>query len=186
MNQFLQHALRYASRGWHVFPLKPRSKEPATGHGFKDSKTLDIRIREWWKYQDHNVGIATGAASGFIVIDIDDEAGMTEWQQYGDEHGTPLTLTAATGGGGLHVLFRHPGIPITNRSPFKHIHIRGDGGYIVAPPSIHPSGNDYRWVDESVEIADCPQWLLELLVSGTHAPASAPASAWGRPLSGWR
>lgn len=186
---FIQTALSYAARGWAVFPLQPRDKRPAGSllpqvcdlkdrkqHGtwepFQTQLPLTSEVEAWWTRRPQaNIGIATGEVSGFIVIDIDDEEGREEWAELVAMYGDVLTLTSATGGGGLHLLFAWPGAPIGNRSPFQNIHVRGDGGYIVAPPSVHPSGEAYKWCDESVPIAPIPIWLLELLASGREAVA---------------
>ena len=108
----LASILAYAERGWHVFPLKPSSKEPATEHGFKDATTDTARIERCWsKSADLNIGIATGATSRIFVVDIDPRHGGDEtWAALVSEHGkVPGTIEALTGGGGRPIYFRHPG-----------------------------------------------------------------------------
>jgi bifunctional DNA primase/polymerase-like protein len=76
MNKFLEAALLYAANGYHVFPCKPMSKEPATKHGFKDATTDEETIRGWWdENPNYNVAIRTGAASRLWVLDVDGEVG---------------------------------------------------------------------------------------------------------------
>lgn len=170
-------ATRYAERGWSVFPLASREKTPITPHGFKDATTDATMIKRWWNSKAHNVGIATGAVSGFFVIDVDGDEGMTEWRALSADHEPINTLTAITGGGGLHLLFTWvEQWPINNSPISKNIHVRGNGGYIVAPPSIHPNGTEYRWQDESVAIADAPLWLFELLIGDKRKRSSLPPS----------
>lgn len=145
----LDHALQYASWGWAVFPLQPCSKEPATKHGFKDATTDAKQIRRWWKkHPAANIGIATGRVSGIVVVDIDPRNG-------GDLHAfwreAKLDIvrlgTVITGNDGRHLYFRYPeGKQIPSRSEFvKGIDLKSDGGYVVAPPSVHPNGVLYDW-----------------------------------------
>ena len=171
----MQTAYDYIARGWAVFPLKPRSKEPATAHGFKDASKDPALVHRWWTANPRaNVGIATGAASGLVVVDVDGPEGEAEWTTLQAQFGQAPTRASITGRG-RHLLYAWPGAPIGNRSPFQHIHIRGDGGYIVAPPSIHPdTGTAYHWEDESVDIAPMPLWLLELLM-GERNLAPSPS-----------
>lgn len=170
-------ALEYARRGWSVFPLANREKTPVTAHGFKDATTDAGQVERFWNGSPRNIGIATGEVSGFFVVDVDGAEGLTEWHALADGHEPITTLTAITGGGGLHLLFRWVNEwPINNSPISKNIHVRGNGGYIVAPPSVHPNGNVYLWQDESVAIADAPLWLFELLV-GDKRKSSPPPSA---------
>lgn len=159
---------------WNVFPLIPKRKEPITSNGFRDATTEISRIVNWWtEYPDANVGIRTGKESGFIVIDIDGEIGDYYLEKLVSQYGVlPDTVISITGSGGKHILFKYPNIPnvvIKNKVNWlEKIDIRGDGGYIVAPPSIHPNGRQYEWELSSrpneIEIAELPNWLLHLLV----------------------
>lgn len=146
-------AFGLTAAGVAVFPLRPRSKRPLTEHGFKDATTNEAQILSWWAAQpDANIGIATGTASGgLIVIDVDVDAGkdkdgrvaLRTWQE---EHSPlPPTLTATTGRGGLHLYYRSRAIRKNTSNAQASIDIRADGGYVVAPPSIHENGNDYVW-----------------------------------------
>ena len=144
-------ALAYAGRGWRVFPLRPNSKEPATAHGFKDATADAGQVDRWWaKQPDYNVGIATGA--GLLVVDVDDKPGnavqgsdsLREWEI---EHGDMSeTVTAITGSGGVHYYLDvgDESVPCSTSAELS-IDIRCDGGYVVAPPSVHPNGNRYEW-----------------------------------------
>ena len=153
------HALHYARLGLAVFPIKPRSKQPLTTHGFKDASKDQQQIDQWWsRWPDANIGIATGSASGGLVVidlDIDDKKGvdgretLRKWEAH---HGKlPVdTWTAITGRGGYHY-FYHDSATVRNRTGiYKGIDVRGEGGYIVAPPSIHPNGNTYTWEHDPV------------------------------------
>lgn len=179
----LSFALAYIREGWAVFPVIPKGKSPATLHGFKDASHDENKARSWFASGHYNIGIATGETSGIIVVDIDDEEGEAEWRAIASQNEPFATREARTGGGGRHILFRHPGIHVGNRTPFRHIHIRGDGGYIVAPPSIHPSGRRYEWLND-LPVAPMPIWLLNMLLgkesketASDQPPAPGPSPA---------
>lgn len=151
-NEFLDYALLYASMGWRVFPLRPRSKTPATPKGFKDATADERQIREWWtKNPRYNIGIATG--NGLCVLDIDDKPknpvqGSDALRDWEFEHGgISETVTAISGTGGTHYYFDVGDVKVPSCQSDKiFIDIRCEGGYIVAPPSIHPdTGEPYIW-----------------------------------------
>lgn len=150
-NELLDAALLYASLGWKVFPLRPKAKEPATKHGFKDATTDGDTITAWWtENPDYNVGIATG--DGLCVIDVDDKDknaiqgsdSLREWEIANGD--IAETCRAMTGSGGVHYFYDvgDAEIPCC-QSKSLAIDIRCDGGYVVAPPSVHPNGNGYVW-----------------------------------------
>jgi hypothetical protein len=145
-------AAHYASRGLHVFPLRPRDKKPLTQHGCHDATTDAATVCAWWKrWPDANIGCACWL-SGLVVVDLDGERGMASWHALAGRLGlTVATRTAITGGGGRHLFFRAPAGARIGNSAGKlgpGIDIRADGGYVVLPPSVHPSGGVYRWADE--------------------------------------
>lgn len=153
----LDWALLYAEKKYAVFPLMPRSKAPATAHGFYDASTDPDQIRKWWKENpNYNIGIATGDPShGLYVIDVDDNPkkgkhGAETLRKWETEHGPlPETITAVSGTGGYHYYYRTRDQyqKAENIGGLEHIDVRANGGYIVAPPSIHPdSGKAYEWV----------------------------------------
>ncbi|PFG75310.1 bifunctional DNA primase/polymerase [Tepidiforma thermophila] len=170
----LEAALAYARRGWAVLPLRPRGKEPLTEHGVKDATTDPATIEAWWRrWPRANVGIATGTVSKLAVLDIDPRNGGDEaldgllaqhggWGIPTDAGGYPETWTVLTGGGGRHYYFAIDG-PLPSRKLADGVDLKGDGGYVVAPPSVHPSGASYE-VEASTEDlppAPAPAWLLE-------------------------
>jgi uncharacterized protein (DUF927 family) len=154
----------------------PKFHQELQSSGVKSATIEESNIRRLWQmWPDANVGVATGEPAGFVVVDVDPRHGGYEsierlQEQYG---GLPQTLTALTGGGGQHLLFAQPNQRISNiqSTPVmagvlgEGVDIRGDGGYIVAPPSIHKSGNRYQWdgKPDGFDIADMPDWLLQLL-----------------------
>jgi hypothetical protein len=176
---FLEAALAYAARGWPVLPLAPRKKLPLIaerdgGHGVHDA-TLDVaRITAWWHRAPlANIGIACGSVSGIDVLDIDPRnQGNETLAALEREHGVlPEAPVAFTGGGGCHVLLAHvDGIRGTATALGSGIEVKSVGGYVVAPPSIHPSGRPYAWdVDhhpDNIAPPVPPRWLRELLGAG--------------------
>lgn len=176
-NDLLQAALSYAARSWPVLPLRPRGKEPLTAHGFKDATTDPATIRSWWqRWPDANIGLATGRSSGVVVLDVDPRHG-------GDESllnlpPLPESVESLTGGGGRHIYFHSPGFEVRCRSSAlgPGLDLKGDGGYVLLPPSVHPSGGRYEWElsshPDEVPIAPMPDWLLALL--STAKTATAP------------
>lgn len=195
-----QAALFYAALGWPIFPVWPMrdgacgcgkpdcanpGKHPLGGlapHGLKDATTDTDRINRWWnQYPDANIGLATGAASGVFAVDIDPRHnGADTWQDLEAAFGPiPDTVEQETGGGGRHILFKHvAGLGNSSGALGPGIDTRGEGGYILLPPSSHISGRRYEWEASShpgeVPLADMPTWLLERLTAGrrTLAPAA--------------
>ena len=105
-------ALEYANRGIRIFPLRPRDKRPLTTHGFKEATADEAQILEWWdKWPDANIGLVTGAISGCWVLDLDGDADALLNAR---NIALPQTPTSRTGGGGKHILFKHPGRVVPN------------------------------------------------------------------------
>jgi hypothetical protein len=157
MTTLLDTALDYAAAGWHVFPLKPGDKKPATAHGLKDATTDEETIRAWWQRNPrYNIGIATGATSGIVVVDTDNE----QAEEYVTLQGDSPTRQQTTAKG-RHRLYRHPGTDTRNTTALHGVaglDVRGDGGYIVAAPSVHPSGVVYAW-ENDIDLAPLPAWV---------------------------
>jgi len=163
-------------------------KHPRTPSGVKDaSKDVNV-IRHWWhEWPNANVGIATGATSGFFVLDVDGEEGEKSLRELEKQHGAlPETVESITGGGGRHLFFRWPGRAIKNKVALAPgLDIRADGGYIVAPPSYHVSGRQYVWkyLDE-VPLAEAPMWLIDILSDNTTYSITAKPKATDLVLEG--
>ena len=188
----LDYAIEFAGRGIPVFPLhfpvggqddrccscgKPNCKEAAkhpvgclVPNGLKDATTNQGRIESWFTSQFWNLGLATGKESGVFALDCDPRHGGDKSVAALElEHGPfPPTWIFQTGGGGQHILFRHPGelIPNSVSQLAAGIDVRGEGGYIVSPSSRHISGGLYLIAPESgLEPAEAPQWLLSRILS---------------------
>jgi hypothetical protein len=147
-----------------VFPLN--GKVPLTPRGCKDA-TADLeRVAKWWqRWPEANVGVACGAPAGLFVVDLDGLVGAAAFVELQRRYGAlPATLWARTGSGGWHAYFRHvAGLGNSAGKLAPHVDTRGDGGYVVAPPSRHPNGNRYRWHKPDTRPAELPGWLLRLL-----------------------
>lgn len=145
-------AVWYAEHGFGVFPVQAQGKRPATQHGLNDWTDDASYVRDYWiKHPKANIGIACGSPSnGLLVIDLDTgdaKDGMHTLAEWQAAHGElPETAESITGGGGRHLLYR---TDRTNIHPSTNselgVDIRCDGSYIVAPPSVHPSGELYEW-----------------------------------------
>lgn len=178
-------ALYYAALGWSVIPVAPRSKTPLVPwQDFQRHSPTPETIETWYaRWPKANVGIVTGAVSSLIVVDVDPKHGGEEsLDALQASHGPlPLTPEVRTGGGGRHLYFRHPGGSVRNRVGFAlGLDLRGDGGVIVAPPSVHPSSHLYQWVGAFPKLSDfaaSPRWLLSLLRS-PDAPRGHPVEHW--------
>ena len=146
-------AVWYCENGFAIIPVHPRTKRPAVNNGLHDWFDNPESARELWtRFPDFNIAIVCGSASGnLVVLDFDenDEKGvhgldtLNAWE---DESGElPATATAITGSGGMHVLYRADKAysPSVNRD--LGVDVRGEGSYIVAPPSVHPNGRKYQW-----------------------------------------
>jgi hypothetical protein len=160
----LKAALIYAAAGLAVFPLNPRTKLPATKRGFYDATTNPETIRRFWRVADRNIGIATGAMSGFWVLDID-PGGEDHIRRLEAEHGKlPLTRKVTTGRSGRHLWLKYTEpIQCSAGRVAPHVDVRGDLGYCVSPPSIHENGRRYEWLtDPATPVASAPEWLVAL------------------------
>jgi len=161
-----QAALRYARQGIPVFPCN-RAKRPITKNGFHNATTDVAQIEQWWSENPNaSIGIPTGKTSGVWVLDADvyKPEGKEAFNRLMQEH-DPLQATRKqkTGGGGLQYFFRYPGFKIPSRNGKLEgpgLDVKGDGGYVIVPPSEHPSGGHYEWLNDH-PVVDAPGWLLE-------------------------
>lgn len=178
-------ATAYLARGWSVLPLRSRNKRPLMPwESLQRARPSEADVAQWFeRWPDANVGIVTGEISNLIVLDVDPQhGGDSSLERLERQFGAVSpTIEAATGGGGRHLYFAHPGTLVRNRAGIAQgIDLRGDGGYIVAPPSIHPSGGRYAWrtgrSPAEFALAAPPRWLLR----------ATGALRRGRALADWR
>jgi hypothetical protein len=169
-----------AGLGWHILPVQARGKLPLV-KGWPEEATSDIAHLEEWahQYPACNWGLATGTASGLVVIDVDGAVGRASLADLERQGFTlPATLTVTTGrtDGGEHRYYRPPsGVEIRNDQTGKigaHIDVRGTGGFVVCPPSVHASGKQYRFIDPSAPVADLPGWVIERLTVRPPTPTA--------------
>ena len=183
MSALLNAALAYAHRGWRVFPLhgivngvctcgrtdcSSAGKHPLVRKGLYEATTDMDKIHSWWKkWRSANIGIATGFESGIAVVDIDLPLALPALDRLTEE--LPVTLTALTGGGGLHLIYECRDHALGNsagRLPgmddeLPGIDLRANGGYIVAAPSVHRSGGQYEWAWPTGSMVPTPVWLKQ-------------------------
>jgi hypothetical protein len=178
----IKTAVQLAQRGMAVFPCMPCGRSPATAHGFKDAtKDLDV-IRGWWRAEPtYNIAIATGAVSGVFVVDVDGLDAEAELRKLEAEHGELPPSVEVITARGRHIYFKAPQVPVRNSAGkiASGMDVRGDGGYVLTPPSMHPSGRRYCWsVDSANTFAAPPRWLLDKITAPASGADAAPPSAW--------
>ena len=179
----IRAALAYARKGLQIFPCQPCAKRPATANGLKDATTDPDQIRAWWHHEPaFNVAVATGTVSGIFVVDVDGLDAEAELRKLEAEHGTlPATIEAITARG-RHVYFKMTAADVRNSASkvAPGIDIRGTGGYVLAPPSMHPTGRPYCWsVDCGSVIAAAPAWLLAKIETPKgNGNGAMPPSEW--------
>jgi hypothetical protein len=197
-NPILQAALAYASRGLAIFPVPPGTKKSyksaahSGGRAWGMTRDADEIRRDFAQWPDAGIGIPTGAINGIIVVETDTVAGghahdgdlaLAELEA---EHGAlPDTLQAVSPSGSIHRYFRHPGGGIKIKNSCSEIapgiDVRGDGGMVVAPPTLRPGVGRYHWRNR-LPIAAMPAWLVELTRDKPRSISQrAVATMSGRP-----
>lgn len=178
----------YTALGWRIVPVIPNTKRPALTDWTTRNVTDPDGVTQWFRPDTRfGVGIVTG--NGLTVIDVDGPAGTTSLHHLETRHGQlPETVTVTTPGGGLHLYFKTPANhdAATNRSTLgAGIDIRGAGGFVVAPPTIHPNGRPYQyfngldpWTIEPAELD--PTWL-NLTARPQPVPPPAPDTVTDSP-----
>jgi hypothetical protein len=185
-----QAALALALRGLAVFPCWPNKKTPVCRHGLKEATTDAAIIEAWWNaYPIANVAVATGRVSGAFVVDVDVKGGRdgeADLRALEAAHGKlPPTIEAVTPTKGRHVWFRMPEHPVPNSVGMlaPGLDIRGDGGYVLVPPS-QINGARYEWsVDSAGEFAYAPDWLFAK-ADIAHLDMRRPDEHWQRICRG--
>lgn len=154
----LDSVLDLQAKGFSVIPLWSKGKAPALKgwEAYQSHKASLDEITHWFgNGLDRNVGIVTGAVSGVVVLDVDSDDALAA---LGDLPKTPTVKT----GKGYHFYFKHPGTDVQTRiRMLDSVDLKGDGGYVVAPPSLHSNGTAYAWlVGLDTPLADLPNWVL--------------------------
>ena len=174
-NKTLAFALDYLQKGYSVIPLKPSEnddigKKPYifSWIEFQTRKPTTEEINEWWsKWPNAMIGLVCGQMAGFMVMDTDSKEQDDELQGYFSEG--ILTPIAITPSGGKHYYFKYAsGVRNSNGTSGYKFHVRGEGGYVVAPPSVRIKKGQYRWVDglelDSMTLAEAPEPLVNILL----------------------
>ena len=181
MTTMIEAALDYVKEGFKVFPVK-LDKKPLTEHGLKDATQTQQGVKEYWtKWPDAGIGIVT---DNLIVLDFDAKSGGLEsLELIKSKFGLPDTRIHGTGGGGFHYIYLNPnGTNVRNATGlggYPGVDLRAKGGYIVAPPSHHPSGNDY-YIYSYMTPAIAPQWLMTMATKRQETTNAAPVD--GEPI----
>jgi hypothetical protein len=176
-------AVAYAERGWHVFPLRPRAKQPLIARGFLEATSDVERVTAWWRqHPTANIGMWPGQ-SGFVILDLDGPEGVASAEALGVL--AEPTLECATGreDGGRHLYFRRPTFSVPNRELAPKLDVRGDAGYVVVPPSIHPTGKLYAWTGRLDDVRDLPASVVTALLASPVAGARMAGGVGQRPAS---
>jgi Bifunctional DNA primase/polymerase, N-terminal/AAA domain/Primase C terminal 1 (PriCT-1) len=170
VNPIFEAALQYQNSGLSVVPLKPHDKKcNVAWEEFQHRRATAEEIRTWWsQWPDANVGIVTGKISDIVVIDLDSANAKDKLKDLIpslDINSIPRSRT----GKGWQLFFQHPKVPIGNRAGvIPDLDVRGDGGYVVAPPSIHPNGKTYVWeLPINDALPKLPGDLYKLIASPT-------------------
>ena len=185
-----------------------KGKHPAMAWQPFQKERASLAMLEAWftgPFKGYGIGLITGAVSGFFVVDVDQGPGKPGADTirnlqiiHGDLPETPMALT---GGGGIHYLMRHPGGDVTIVTARNvlgpGVDIRGDGGFIVAAPSLHASGRFYLWDEhahpKTTPLAEAPAWVVEMATqagsggagSGGAAGSAAPTGSGEIVRDGW-
>lgn len=207
LSQKGKSALIYAIKlNWPVFPLHtPLSpgcscnnpncnsvgKHPRISKGLHGATTNTDIIKKWWKrWPNSNIGLITGRKSGVVALDVDPRNnGDDSLDLLVEQHGRlPHTIEAITGGDGRHILFKHQGFIKNRTNMLSGLDIRGDGGYIVAPPSLHNSGKIYEWGASNrpfeTMLAELPPWLSQLIMEPKKRVERKPIQYWKDIIGG--
>jgi hypothetical protein len=174
--------LRLAARSWRVLPCAERGKMPLIRNWQRRASCDAKVIHEWTqKYVRCNWGVCCGSESDLIVLDSDGEQGLSALVDF-ERRGCalPQTLISRTGRG-VHFFFQLLNGAKVRNSAGKlapGLDVRGDGGYVIVPPSVHKNGNAYEFLDENNAVACAPEWLLEMISRQGKRPA-IPAAEIG-------
>ncbi len=187
-NERLAEALRLARLGFRVIPLKERDKRPLIEDWPNRATWDEATIRGWWaKWPNANIGIATGRYRDgyFCVLDFDPRNGGNWYDDVGPDI-LPPTWVVHTGGGGRHYYYKTPKL-LRSAKLGAGVDLKGDGGYVVAPPSVHPNGERYGWEvgagPGEKPFADVSEWVLREVAGEAQ---SAGDGKEGAGLALWR
>lgn len=190
MKSMLAVALEYLDRGWCVIPMRTiaignqRKKPHIVWKQYQVSRPTRDDAAEWWtRWPDAGIGLILGPVSGTVAVDVDSlEAEQVFFDLLGGEPNTLKTLSGSRKPGKAHYLFRCPPFPTNARFTPLHpkLELRGHGGYVVAPPSLHQSGNRYEFAEPKSEITELPEPLAKVWQSHPRFHRHPPRQEAGR------
>lgn len=171
----LQHALNYLRKGYSVIPLKPKGKEPLIAWAeFQKRRASEQEVRNWFvQSPTANIGIVAGAISQIAIVDLDGPEGL--------ESSNKLQLNSSVvviTGSGKHLWYRMESVISNAVRKFPGVDIRGEGGYIVVPPSIHPSGLRYRFLKPVLGATSLPPFPAEIFASSVSTEVKRNEPDW--------
>lgn len=176
----LAWARYYVSMGWHVIPLNPGEKSPLLGKNqiqeYRKRVPTDSELRAWFDGTESNIGIITGLKNKPVVVDIDSQAGVSNYQKFTDsaKYSVPVVKTPR----GYHLYFNAQSVPPRTRIGFiEDCDLKSEGGYVVAPPSINGNGGIYSWVRHPKDYTLLP--LPEKFIRRELGQDTLPAHPWG-------
>lgn len=182
MSRLARAAVVYASRGFLVHPCQEAGKRPLLRHGVSEASSEADTVAEWWRrWPSANVGLATGHL--LVVVDLDGAEGLRSWSQLlSGRHQDVTTVTVETGRG-RHIWFHSPAAPVRNSAGRvgRGIDVRGSGGYVLAPPSVHPTGVAYTFNRACAVLADWPEWLDNAIRPVLHPTPPTGARPRSKP-----
>ncbi|MCP3686504.1 MAG: DUF3987 domain-containing protein [bacterium] len=167
----LEYAQEYAAKGFSIIPIiRDDSKKPAIPwKEYQQRKPTEKELTEWFgNGSNYNIGIVTGHVSGVDVVDLDNQEAI-QYVKAKNFPNTPLVKT----GNGYHLYYKHKeGTRCFTKenTPLPGIDFRGEGGYVVAPPSLHENGNQYQWNVDDIPFADLPTEILRYAIKGYNDP----------------
>lgn len=182
MPDHAEAARSYRRRGWAVVPVhtvrdgrcscgqrdcpSPGKHPRVPWAAFTREPPSAEQVDEWWRrWPDANLAVVTGAVSGVVVLDVDPRHGgdraLAEMElRFG---ALPPSPEVCTGGAGRHLWFRAPPAPVASRPLEPGLDVKGEGGLVIVPPSMHASGRRYRWAagrdPDALPLAAAPAWL---------------------------
>lgn len=176
-NQLLEQALNYLERGFSIIPVRGKTCLLQSWSEYQTRKPTKEEVENWFfELNPTGIAIVTGKISRIVVLDVEKDADVSDID-------IPKTPTVKTGGGGYHYYFKHPGdSEIQNSIRFRpNMDFKADGGYVIAPPSQHKSGTNYRWTfsPDKTAMGHVPSWLMKEI-----SPKQVQTKDWERILEG--
>jgi hypothetical protein len=175
---FLQQAFGLAARGWRVFPCESRGKKPLIAEWQNHASCDPAEIQALWlRNPTANIAIATGSGSGIFVLDVDGQQGsdaLLRWHAGGLQISDTLRVQT---GRGTHLYFSWPTSTVVRNSASKlapGLDVRGDGGYVIAPPSVHETGHVYTFSNPDITPCCAPEWLLHRIAQPQQGICLSP------------